>query len=113
MENLRRAHAAGVTLVAGTDAGNPLTFHGPAIHRELQLWVEAGVPVSVALRGATSNAAKILGLEGRIGLIKAGYDASLLIVDGNPLTDIAATERISSVLFKGERIDRQDLFDQK
>lgn len=112
-DNLKRAWQAGVTLVTGTDAGNPLTFHGPAIHRELQLWVQAGVPPSVALRAATSTAAKILGAEDRIGMIKPGYEASLLIVDGNPLIDIAATERISSVLFKGERVDRQDLFDQR
>lgn len=113
MENLRRAWEAGVTLATGTDAGNPLTFHGPSIHRELQLWVHAGIPAAVALRGAGSNAARILGAESRIGLIAPGYEASLLIVDGNPLADIAATERISSVVFKGERIDRQDLFDQK
>ncbi len=113
MANLKRAHQAGVTLAAGTDAGNPLVFHGPAIHRELQLWVQAGVPGGAALRGATTNAAALLGIGDRVGLVKKGYDASLLVVDGNPLVDVAATERISSVIFKGERVDRQDLFDQK
>ena len=49
----------------------------------------------------------------RIGLIRKGYDASLLLVDGNPLQDISATERISTVFFKGERVDRSGLFDQK
>jgi imidazolonepropionase-like amidohydrolase/ABC-type multidrug transport system permease subunit len=111
--NLAAAHKAGVPLVAGTDAGNPLVFHGPAIHRELQLWVQAGVPPSVALTAATANAARLLGIGHRAGLVKKGYDASLLIVDGNPLVDIAATERISSVIFQGERVDRQDLFEQR
>jgi imidazolonepropionase-like amidohydrolase len=52
-------------------------------------------------------------LAGRIGLIRKGYDASLLLVDGNPMQDISATERISTVFFKGERVDRSTLFDQK
>jgi len=46
-----------------------------------------------------------------MGLIKKGYEASLLLVDGNPLKDISVTERISIVMFKGERIDRSELFE--
>jgi imidazolonepropionase-like amidohydrolase/ABC-type multidrug transport system permease subunit len=111
--NLNRAFTDGVTLVTGSDAGNPLTFHGPTVHREMQLWVQAGVPARVALQAATYNAAKLLGASGRLGLIRKGHEATLLLVDGNPLEDISATERISLVLFKGERIRRQDLFDQK
>ena len=49
----------------------------------------------------------------RIGLIKKGYQANLLLVNGNPLKEISVTERISLVIFKGERIDRSELFDQK
>ena len=44
---------------------------------------------------------------------KQGYQANLLLVDGNPLKDISVTERISMVMFKGERVDRSELFDQK
>ena len=113
MDNLLRAWKAGVTLVAGTDSGNPLLVHGPAVHRELQLWVKAGVPAPVALQAATHNAAILLGIGNRVGLIREGFEASLLILDGNPLTDIAATERISAVFLKGERVDRAGLFDQK
>jgi imidazolonepropionase-like amidohydrolase/ABC-type multidrug transport system permease subunit len=112
-DNLRRAHRAGVTLVTGSDAGNPLVFHGPTVQREIQLWVEAGIPAAVALQAATSNAAHVLGAGDRIGLIKPGYEASLVILDGNPLTDPAATERISTVIFKGGRVGRAGLFDQK
>ena len=100
-------------MVTGSDAGNLLVIHGPTIHRELQLWVQAGIPPKVALIAATANAARLLGAGGRIGLIRKGYEATLLLVDGNPLEDIAATERISLVLYKGERIDRADLFDQE
>ena len=112
-QNLAAAFHAGVILVTGTDAGNPMVVHGPSVHRELQLWVEAGIPPAAALQAATYNAARLLRADQRIGLIRKGYDASLLLVDGNPLQDISATERISTVFFKGERVDRSDLFDQK
>jgi imidazolonepropionase-like amidohydrolase len=112
-KNLLAAQQAGVMLVTGTDSGNPLVFHGPAIHRELQLWVEAGVPAAAALQAATYNAAKLLRADGRMGLIRQGYEATLLLVDGNPLQDISATERISEVLLKGEPINRSKLFERK
>ena len=51
--------------------------------------------------------------EKRIGSIRKGLDADLLIVDGNPLDDIQVTERISLVMSKGERVDRSELFNQK
>jgi imidazolonepropionase-like amidohydrolase len=111
--NLLRAWKAGVPLVMGSDSGNPMVFHGPSLHHELQLWVEAGIPVTVALQAATVNAAKLLGAPQRIGAIRPGMDADLLLVDGNPLQEIAATERISLVVFKGERIRRAELFEQK
>jgi imidazolonepropionase-like amidohydrolase len=110
-QNLLAAMRAGVILVTGSDSGNPAILHGPAVHRELQLWVEAGVPTAVALQAATYNGAQLLRASNRMGLIKKGYDASLLLVDGNPLKDISVTERISMVMFKGERIDRSELFD--
>jgi imidazolonepropionase-like amidohydrolase len=112
IDNLKRAHALGVSLVAGSDAGNYLVFHGPTVQHELQLWVRAGIPPAVALQAATSNAARLLKRDERIGSIRRGHDADLLIVDGNPLEDITSTERISMVVFKGERVDRTELFDQ-
>jgi len=111
--SLLNAWRAGVPLVTGSDAGYPLVFHGAALHRELQLWVEAGVPPAVALQAATANAARLLGAGNRIGRIRKGFEATLLLVDGNPLQDIAATERISALFLKGERIDRPGLFEQE
>jgi imidazolonepropionase-like amidohydrolase/ABC-type multidrug transport system permease subunit len=112
-DNLLRAWKAGVHLAMGSDAGNPLVFPGPSMHRELQLWVRAGIPAAVALQAATGNGAALLRAANRIGGIRQGMDANLLLVDGNPLQDIAATERISLVVFKGERLQRPDLFEQK
>jgi imidazolonepropionase-like amidohydrolase len=111
--NLMAAWQAGVTLVTGSDAGNPLVVHGPTIEREVELWVEAGLPPEVALRAATYNAARLLGASDRIGLIQQGREATLLLVDGNPLKDIKQIESIQTVFLKGERIDRPDLFDQE
>jgi imidazolonepropionase-like amidohydrolase/ABC-type multidrug transport system permease subunit len=112
-DNLLRAWKAGVPLVMGTDSGNPLVFPGPSMHHELRLWVEAGIPAAVALQAATGNGAALLRAGNHIGGIRKGMDADLLLVDGNPLQDIGATERISVVIFKGERLQRPDLFDQK
>jgi imidazolonepropionase-like amidohydrolase len=110
-ENLTAAYRNGIMLVTGSDGGHALVFHGPTIHRELQLWVRAGVPEAAALRAATYDAARYLGAEDRLGLVAPGYEANLLLVDGNPLKDITATERISLVIFRGERIRRSALFD--
>jgi imidazolonepropionase-like amidohydrolase/ABC-type multidrug transport system permease subunit len=112
-QNLLAAWKAGVMLVTGSDAGNPLVFHGATIQRELELWVEAGIPPAIALQAATYNGARLIGVGDRIGLIKEGYDANLLLVDGNPLKDIKQVESIQSVIFKGERIGRSELFDQE
>ncbi len=110
-QNLLAAWRAGVMLVTGSDSGNPLVIHGPAIHRELQLWVEAGIPIPVALQAATYNAARLLRIDQRTGLVQKGMEANLLLVDGNPLQNIKQTESIQRVIFKGERIDRPDLFE--
>ncbi len=111
-DNLKRAQQHGVSLVTGSDAGNFLVIHGPTVQHEMQLWVQAGISPAVALQAATFNAAKLLRAENRIGAIHPGNDADLLVVDGNPLQDITATERISIVVFKGERIERTELFGQ-
>ena len=111
--NLVAAWQAGVTLVTGSDAGNPLVLHGPTIEREVELWVDAGLPPAVALQAATYNSARLLDASGRFGLIAPGRDADLLLVDGNPLRDIKQIESIEGVFLKGEHISRTDLFDQQ
>ena len=110
-QNLLAAWRAGVMLVTGTDSGNPLVVHGPAIHREMQLWVEAGIPPTVALQAATYNAARLLRADGRLGRIAKGLEADLLLVDGDPVKDIHQTESIQKVIYKAEPIDRPDLFE--
>ncbi len=111
-QNLMNAYRAGVLLISGSDAGNMLVIHGPTVQHELELWVKAGIPPAQALQAATYNAAKVLRAEDRIGSIQKGRDASLILLDGDPLQDISNTERISTVMFRGERIDRSEIFNQ-
>ena len=112
-QNLLRAWHAGVTLVTGSDAGNFLVLHGPTVQHEIELWVAAGIPPAVALEAATANAAKLLRAEDRIGSVVEGKEATLLVVDGNPLQDVHALSAISVVMCKGERVARPELFEQK
>jgi len=111
-KNLASAEQVGVRLAIGSDAGNLLIFHGAGVHEELRLWVQAGIPPKIALQAATWNAACLLGVGNRLGLIKPGYDANLLLINGNPLEDISSTEQISMVMFKGERVNRGKLLEE-
>jgi imidazolonepropionase-like amidohydrolase len=99
-------------LVTGSDAGNFLVMHGPTVQHEIELWVAAGIPIDVALQAATLNAAKLLEGESRFGTVEKGKEASLLIVDGNPLQDVRALSSISAVFMKGERVNRTELFER-
>ncbi len=111
-QNLMHAWKAGVTLVTGSDAGNFLVMHGPTVQHEIELWSEAGIPIPVALQAATMNGAKLLNASDRLGTIEKGKDATLLIVDGNPLQDVRALSAISVVYLKGERVGRSSLLQQ-
>jgi imidazolonepropionase-like amidohydrolase/ABC-type multidrug transport system permease subunit len=112
-KNLLKAWRAGVTLVTGSDAGNFLVLHGPTTQHEIELWVAAGIPIDVSLQSATLNSARLLRIDQRTGSIEKGKEATLLVVDGNPLQDVRALSSIATVFFKGERVVRTDLFDQK
>lgn len=87
---------AGVTVLAGTDAGNAGTQHGISLHHELASLVQAGMSPLQALAAATSAPARAFKL-GQRGRIANGYKADLVLVDGDPSRDIAATRRIVTV----------------
>lgn len=92
---------AGIPVLAGTDAGNPGTQYGVSMHHELASLVGAGMTPVQALAAATSVPAKAFKL-GQRGRIANGYKADLLLVDGDPTTDIGATRRIAAVWKDGE-----------
>lgn len=103
--------AAGVTILAGTDAGflNSFDYPGRGLHDELQLMVEAGLTPLQALRGATINGARFLGKERRHGTLSVGKAADIVLLDRNPLEDIRATREIDGVVLRGTYYDRAAL----
>lgn len=106
LDSVRRLHAAGVAILAGTDAGNPGTAHGASLHGELGLLVRAGLTPVQALAAATSLPAKRFGLADR-GRIAPGLRADLLLVEGDPTHDIAATRAIVAIWKNGYAIVRE------
>ncbi|HEU0299443.1 MAG TPA: amidohydrolase family protein, partial [Longimicrobium sp.] len=109
LRDLRELRAAGVTILAGTDAPIVLTFPGYSLHDELVYLVrEMGLSPAEALRTATSTAAASLGIADA-GEIRAGNDADLVILSANPLQDIAAIRRVEAVVLRGRLFDRSRL----
>ncbi len=97
--------AAGVAILAGSDAPNPGTAHGVSLHRELALLVAAGFTPEQALRAATSLPAEKFSLPDR-GRIAPGLRADLVLIHGDPGRDITATRDIIAVWKRGRQIDR-------
>ena len=103
LPNLKKLEDAGVTIAAGTDAGNIGTIHGPALFREFQLMKDAGLTNMQILQCATANAAKLFGGDtgAHIGKIDSGNFADLVILKSNPIDDIAHASDIDSVIKNG------------
>ena len=106
LASVARLHDAGVPILAGTDAPVPGTAHGASVHRELELLVRAGLTPMEALRAATSAPARAFGLRDR-GRIAVGQRADLVLVRGDPTSDIRATRDIEAIWRSGRRVERQ------
>ena len=96
---------AGIPILAGTDAPNPGTAHGASLHRELVLLTAAGLSPVEALAAATAITADTFGLADR-GRIAPGLRADLLLVNGDPTTDITAMRDIAGIWKLGVAVDR-------
>ena len=110
--NLRALNKAGVPIAAGTDAGNIGTLHGPSLFREFQLMKAAGLTNLEILRSATATAAQAFGgpTGEKIGVIAPGYYADLVILNSNPLEDIAHASAIDTVIKNGVVYPSRSLF---
>jgi imidazolonepropionase-like amidohydrolase len=106
--HLRAMIAAGVVLVAGSDAGTrDVPFGRP--WREIQLLAAAGLTPLEAIQAATSRAAACLGIADRVGSVAPGKTADLIAVAGNPLEDLAALQAVKLVIKEGRVVhDRRE-----
>ena len=100
-QNLKRVHDAGIPVAMGTDAGNPLTLHGPSVYAEMEAMQTAGLTPSEVLVTATRGAAMAMNRLEDLGTIEQGKVADLLIVEADPAEDIANLRRLRFVVRGG------------
>lgn len=98
---VRRLHREGVQLTAGSDLASPWVIPGVAFHQELALLESAGISRVEVLRMATRNGAEALGIGHEAGTIEVGKRADFVVLEGDPLADIANTRRILYVVLGG------------
>jgi imidazolonepropionase-like amidohydrolase len=96
-----RAWRKGVQLVAGTDT-NENFLPSFSVSTEVAEFVKMGIPAMEAIKAATSRAAECLGISNRTGSIRTGYEADLLVVDGDPLADIGVLKKVILVINDGQ-----------
>ena len=99
-------HKAGITIVAGTDQAVP----GHSLHRELELYVQAGFTPLEALQSATIVPARVAKRDGSLGSVEMGKVADLVLLDANPLESISNTRRIRYVVIDGTVFDSAKLW---
>ena len=104
-----RLNRAGVQMLAGSDSPNPFVYPGFSLHDELGLFVHSGLTPAEALRTATINPARFLAMTDSLGTVASGKIADLVLLDANPLTDIANTKRIRAVIQGGHLWNRDAL----
>jgi hypothetical protein len=99
-------HKAGVAIVPGSDTG----LVGYGLHRELELYVQAGMTPLEAIQSATIGAARAMGLDRDAGTVEAGKRADLILVDGDPLTSISDLRKVRRVVANGRVFDTAPLW---
>jgi hypothetical protein len=105
---IKTLYDGGVTFLLGSDAPQLWNVPGFSAHRELGALVAAGLTPYQALRTGTVNVAKFLGEEGRSGVVRAGARADLILLDANPLQDIANTLRINGIVVNGRWVGPEE-----
>jgi imidazolonepropionase-like amidohydrolase len=100
LATIKKLHDAGARIIAGTDS--PLVAYGISLHGELEDYVTAGLTPFQALQTATVNPARLLAVDADLGTLAVGKLADLVIVEGDPLTDIKSARRVRTVIKNGE-----------
>jgi imidazolonepropionase-like amidohydrolase len=106
VEWVRALHKAGVPIVAGTDQAVP----GHSLHRELELYVKAGMTPIEAIRSATIVPAQAMKLDREAGTIEAGKRADLILVAGRPDREISDIRKVKSVIAVGRAYGTAELW---
>lgn len=101
----KRLYDAGVPMVAGTDS-----IEGLMLHRELELWVRAGIPAEKVLQVATLGAARVAKADSELGSIEPGKKADLVLVSGDPTRNIADIRRCRTVIKNGVEYNSDELY---
>jgi imidazolonepropionase-like amidohydrolase len=99
--NLKTLAGAGIPIATGTDAGNPLTLHGPAIYAEMDAMQAAGMTPIQVIVSSTAVASRAMGLDKQIGTVEKGKDADLLIVGADPTTAVTNLRQVKYVVRGG------------
>ena len=105
-------HDGGARLLLGTDTPNPFVIPGFSVHEELPNFVDAGLTPYQALKAATSDAAEFLNQRDEFGTVAVGRRADLLLLEGNPLSDIRNATRRAGVMVRGRWLTESDLQDK-
>ena len=106
LEVIGALHKAGVTIVAGTDQ----TVPGHSLHREMELYNEAGFTPMEAIQSATIVPARVMGLDSDLGTVEPGKRADIIIVDGNPLDNLKNLRNVESVITNGTLYNTPELW---
>ena len=106
---LRALHEGGVKILMGTDAPQQFSVPGFSLHRELLRMRDAGMSPYDILKSGTVNVGQYFARQDAFGTIEAGQRADLVLVDANPLTDVANVGKISGVMVRGRWLDRAAL----
>lgn len=104
-----RMHARGIPIGAGTDTPIFISVPGYSLHSELELLVRAGLSPLEAIRSATVRPAEFFSLQDEMGTVDVGKRADLVLLDANPLENIANTKQIAAVVSKGKLLTRNEL----
>jgi len=108
-DNLRRVFEAGLVIATATDAGNPLTLHGPSIYSEMEAMQAAGIPAPDIVLMSTRNGASAMGRLDDFGTLEAGKIANLIVLEQNPNENTQAFRSLTHVMRAGVLHEQRDL----
>jgi imidazolonepropionase-like amidohydrolase len=109
LANIKASFDAGVVVACGTDDVYASMWPGESTHREMELYVMAGVSNLQAIKACTFNAAKVLRRDKEFGSLQIGLSDDVLLVNGDPSKNIDDTRNVQQVFMRGKQVDRDSL----